>query len=330
MSVRVAIQVTLAGAILGAWILACVGSDYAPTGSAPDAASDGGGDASVPPETGSPAAPCTCVESPADGWSVPGYLLRDATCAAPVPMEAFKLYTDVSGAPATCGHCSCKSQPTSTSCTAPSIASYTSGTCPPGAPTGTPIHLTGANCYANPNATITSYRAETGLVQGTCDATSDAIAEIPPLQKTDLRLCVPAGPGAGTCAKGLACRPDPPTGGSPAPLCVAHPGDVECPDGYSVRQRLNATYEDKRRCTTCSCTFSGSGCTYTVKAYSAAGCTGTLLTTATSGPTCLSGSPKSFRVTEGTVTDATCGNPQGGEPTGEVEVSDAVTVCCKP
>lgn len=329
MSVRRGMQVAFASAILGAWIVACTGSDYGtPPLPGSDAASEAS-DASAPPDTGPPVVPCPCVESPPDGWSVPGYLVRNAPCTAPVPMEAYHLYADVSGAPATCGHCICKSQPSSTSCIAPSIATYTSGTCPGGAPTGAPVHLAGADCYANPNATITSYRAETGQLQAICEASPDAIPEIPPLQKTDTRLCVPAAEGTGSCATGTACKPSPPTGSTALPLCVAHSGDVECPSSYPTRQRLNATYEDKRRCTSCSCSFTGTGCTYTLKAYSAADCAGTLLTTATSGPACLSGSPKSFRVTAGSAITGTCGNPTGGEPMGDVEVSDVVTVCCQ-
>jgi hypothetical protein len=76
--------------------------------------------------------------------------------------------------------------------------------------------------------------------------------------------------------------------------------------------------------------FSGDGCTYSVKAYDAAGCTGTLLSSGPSGILCRSGKPKSFRVTAGTVTNAACGPPQGGEAKGSVVVGNPITVCCKP
>jgi hypothetical protein len=255
----------------------------------------------------------------------------DASCAAPVAVEAFKMYSDLSGAPATCGQCTCNPQPTSTSCVAPRISLYTSGTCPAGVPTGGSIELTAAACYANPKTGITSYDARPGIVQGSCGAVSDAIPDIPPLQKKEVRLCVlPPEQAAGGCAAGTACQPDPPAGSPAPPLCIAHPGEVDCPSGYPTRERLAGSYDDTRGCTPCGCVFKGAGCTYTVKAYDAANCGGTLLTSGTSGDTCWSGAPKSFRVTAAAVTTATCNSPYGGDPTGGVAVSNPITVCCKP
>ena len=331
MAVRVALLVTLAGAILAAPIVSCVGSDPPPVldagAGSPGSATDGG----VGTDTGAAGPSCSCVESPADGWSPPGYLVREASCAAPVAVEAFKMYSDVSGAPATCGQCTCNAQPTSMSCSAPRITLYTSGTCPNGVPSGGSIDLTAAGCYANPKTGITSYDAQSGTVDGSCSAVSDKIPDIPPLQKKEVRLCVPPPePGAGRCAPGTACQPDPPAG-APAPtLCIGHPGEVDCPSGYPARQRFDGTYDDTRGCTPCRCVFKGAGCTYTFKAYDAASCGGTLLSSGTSGDTCLSGAPKSFRVTAAAVTTATCNSPYGGDPTGGVAVSNPITLCCKP
>lgn len=156
-----------------------------------------------------------------------------------------------------------------------------------------------------------------------------AINEWPKMDSVAALAC--ANDGKTPC-KYASCSPEPP---SPFAVCVHAAGDVPCPPAWPERSVFFEGGTDKRECSPCGCSLpTGGSCVVRIDVYTDDSCTNEHLSAFVASDMGISchdvmsgvslGSKKS-EVAERI--PGTC-TPQGGEPTGEVEMEKPITFCC--
>jgi hypothetical protein len=154
---------------------------------------------------------------------------------------------------------------------------------------------------------------------------------VSPLWTHEHHVCALSASGGGGCDSGQACAS---TGTSFGGACVRRDGIHGCPSGFPIPLTTYNDASDDRGCSTCSCAAGSvtcSGGAFTV--YGDTTCQGGSDPELTvSGTTCESARSQldqwggSYRAVAGTMS-GTCA-AQGGQPTGSVAPSGAVTFCC--
>lgn len=338
---------------MGAWLAMAACYNGGPDGD-DDAASDDGSSTDLPepgPTTGEstdptdeplPEALCwefgaVCLGPAPAGWSGPFVLFDGLADGAPgcpdAQKQVFEAHDELLPvSPAVCGTCSCGSA-TGGACGAVPVTAYQM-----------PEPAACGGC-------VSEYQVQAGVCT-TILACGDPVGSIV-MQSAPASggACTPAGPGvdlppiawgrtavgcagnldAPGCGAGEACIP---VGEAPFEpgVCIAHPGDVECPGApYDELRRFYQGVDDARGCAPCTCGpshdarcdgkltlfhYTSNGCNVPdVDAYGIpANCTWK------SGDT-------EVIVTLDPPYGGAC-DPAGGAPSGAAAPNDPVTVCC--
>ncbi len=150
----------------------------------------------------------------------------------------------------------------------------------------------------------------------------------------ELELCVLDEPIDATCTGQMECVP-PPSGSATPGLCVFGEGDLACPEGFAEKTVLYENIVDDRFCPViCECGVSGGTCATNWDVFGDDACAGAALSSETinSGETtCLTpaaGLERYSVLTSVEYVAAECTAPAPLPASGDVFVSDAITVCC--
>jgi hypothetical protein len=163
-----------------------------------------------------------------------------------------------------------------------------------------------------------------------CDTPKVQATLPPPMWGTAGVGCAEAAPAQHGCGATQVCAPVP-AAPFAAGHCVEQSGDVTCPQGaYATRSVYYTGTIDGRACTPCGFEPSAISCTGTAVLYSDAACSDQLqvVTDFSGGCLGLTGSFGSTELTDVTFSGAASCTPVGGQPTGTLTPTGAVTVCC--
>jgi hypothetical protein len=143
----------------------------------------------------------------------------------------------------------------------------------------------------------------------------------------------------GQCSDpGETCAPNAPPPPPGFQVCVAAFGDQDCFDAFPDKHVFYKDFHDGRACTPCTCDApSGSTCSGAISVFNDSMCGAPLpllvLTAVNTGPTCGQVPAGSGLASKSagplTYTAGMC-KPNGGEPTGTVELIKPKTFCCQP
>jgi len=261
-----------------------------------------------------------CVDLAPSGWSGPVALqVGPAGTLASCPKGLQSMYSghaDLEYGPASCGACSCGS-PTSASCTL-QVSYYATASCF----TLLATQSVGTGCVAGPAATVGGVRL-TANDSGSCGTgTAPPPTLTPPTWKSDVQACALAGGTPTECGNGKVCAPL----FAQALPCVYQTGDVPCPAGFPSRSVYYGSYDDKRACSGCNCSFSAT-CTGTVSGFHLSDCATPTFSGQSPTSTCVPGDTHSISATGVTASNAAC-TPSGSSPSGCVAPATPTTFCC--
>lgn len=298
-----------------------------------------------------------CFPGVPAGWEGPVAVYRGSDSAPdcqqaggfPTPLYNAKSGLD-EGTPE-CPTCECTT-PTPT-CTANYIF-YSSSSCGAGSCwgsglgcPGTAITATPGQCkpqgFCQPGPTSVLASAITPTGSCTAESTGDKVIPTPTWSEV-VRACGGAQLGGQGCGTGM-CLPKPSSPFGPT-LCIYAPGDVTCPTAFAEKSLAHQDFSDTRDCSVCACgTLTGVTCTdVTLDFYTDDGCTANkqsaggvsqcLALTADPDveqptPQCQN-QPADFRslMMNATVNGTGSCPPIGGQLTGEVTLTETVTICC--
>lgn len=300
-------------------------------------------------DAGGPTGACggECLPSAPLFWTAPlllwlGDEVSAPACPATAPILGFEGHAGLNATAASCAACTC--EPSVGTCALPAAMTASAATC---ATTGPATVLTPSDPPAAWDGACTSEGAVVAGVQSLTIAPllmsgSCAPVEPPvPLNHTSswsslARACT-FDPGGECAAQGEVCSPwsSPPEGFR---LCVAHPGDVDCPGvgGYVDRHVAYEGIDDTRGCTPCACGApAGSGCSALISVFEDGACSAPDLvvaaTVTAAGSSCfdvpLGSTLGSKSASVVAYTPGAC-EPSGGEPMGSAEPALPVTFCC--
>jgi hypothetical protein len=211
-----------------------------------------------------------CVDGTPEGWTE----LALADTARPPCPSGYTGSADVRVVQGDGAH-SCKCDCAGACTGSITVAKGTDATCASGTETFT--QNTNGNCTAK-NVDLSAFAALTTPTAGACTPNDVATKSSP----TNGRTCVPPPrKGGGGCTGTQRCLQKP----AGFALCVAKPGNVECPAVFTKQRRTGTNAADPRACTGCSCTSSGA-CSSEVDFWTQPNCNGTVdakLTTAANG-----------------------------------------------
>ncbi|MCC6897927.1 MAG: hypothetical protein IT377_03070 [Polyangiaceae bacterium] len=286
----------------------------------------------------------TCAAAAPTGWSGIGYVDAKLGTACPDGFSPATSLYDAATLAAQKASCTCGcNTPSNVLCRA-QLQCNSGGSCSGG--TGTSVY---GNCSTiptpNPGSTNSCKVSELAASGGQCAASVKALA--PPVAwSASARSCTQPTVGACTntaevCVQKLA--------GAKGP-CISHPGDVACPAPGPYSQKtvyFDGKVNDTRGCSTsgCSCgapsggTCACSASTCGVVVMGPNNCSGTsglALVPVTGQCTTFTDTGNGdsnwgvFRTGTSVTSPGACSPSGGGTPTGSVEPSGAITVCCTP
>lgn len=283
--------------------------------------------------------PCSgaCIPEPTapDGWQGPVRLASGDGDKAPTCTGAWRDlqalgYDGIEGAAAECS-CSCDSS--SVQCPEAielERRSYTGANCTAGAVLE--VHTLEPGCNGISEYNANAWVLRTPEPEGECVAIAgEAVPELAFGQAH--ALCGPSEGATGTCDAGEACLAALPD--DDAPMCIWQAGDLECPaDGYTARHLFDTSYSDSRGCTECSCGALEASCEVgdlTAYPYSSMCVAGAVQVSLSDEDCAISGAGiGSVDYPLGAIPNlvgGTC-DPTESVPTGALEVTGHITVCC--
>ena len=304
-------------------------------------AADGSPDVIIPSDA--PACASTCAMAPPLGWDGP-FAVFEATGGPPSPTApdctgafAKTIYDGTSSLVAPPASCTCEcGAVTGATCIPPKVDFYSDTGCATKCSANQPTSaiacapLTNGGCGADPKGITVGPTVASG---GVCTKT-DVTDKKPAAWETTFRLCAMPAPIIQRCDAGQVCVANPTLPQAPGTLCVARPGDAECPSGYAVKKSAYTSFKDDRACGTCTC---GQPHDVTCSPY-----TGKFR----DGPNCSAGNhpwasdsacytgvkPSSVETsgsaTEGVASGGACDRQTGGVPTGSATPAAPTTICC--
>lgn len=283
--------------------------------------------------------PCSgaCIPEPTavDGWQGPVRLASADGDKAPTCTGAWRDlqalgYDSIEGAEAECS-CSCDSS---------SVQCPTELTLEKHGDSANECHTTSVveslslepGCNAVSDYAPSIWVLRTPQPEGECVATPSA--DVPPLAFGRAHaLCGASDDATGTCEDGQACLPPEPE--DSAPMCIWQPGELQCPAGaYETRHVFDTSFSDDRACTECSCGSLDASCEVgglVAYPYSNA-CVPGVVEIAIAEEACAPtpGGIGSVNYPLGAIPNlvgGTC-DPTESVPTGALEVTGHITVCC--
>jgi hypothetical protein len=237
------------------------------------------------------------------------------------------------GGAATCSQCSCDWP--GAACSAPKIECYQGNlTCTNGADFTTTaqnencISLMGFSAAMQDESCLIVASSAAVTSPGSCSTSGGAMTKGPTWQE-EIFVCALESAGGG-CMAGQACAPKPAINYEGA-ICIEANGVVECPTGWKTEQRtVYSGGNDTRGCSSCAC-MSGISCGndgyYAVHGDNVCGGAGVIVNGACTGAvTANLGANGSLKPKLSSVIKGQCG---GGQPTGSVETSGPITICCR-
>jgi hypothetical protein len=276
-----------------------------------------------------------CVDGPVSGWEGALLVQRVPYPAAspPSPCPDGKAPGVYLAGPSdgACTPCAC-SLP-SASCLLPEMScSVMSGLCmgqyPPQVYDVTDTACHGATAPF-PNHSCRLSKGSSLGAPGACTTTGGTPTPAAPWAE-EVRVCAASGGG---CGPGQVCAPKIPPGFEAA-ICMSQEGDAVCPAGWTdVELPVFQGGSDQRVCSACGCDSSALACEsgqFTL--YAGDGCTST--STIVIDGTCRSimpilgmqDAPFSYEAQPGALTGLAC---TGGTPSGSVETTGPLLLCCK-
>lgn len=284
--------------------------------------------------------PCSgaCIPEPAapDGWQGPVRLATGEGDEAPTCSGAWRdvqalAYDGIEGAPA---ECSCSCDASAVQCPTQlelERHDYTAADCHD-APL-LEVHTLSPGCNAVSEYNSNSWVLRAPQPEGECVAVAGAA--VPELVFGRVHaLCGPSEDASGSCDDGEACLAPPPD--ADAPMCIWQAGDLECPadGGYTSRQLLDTSYTDHRACSECSCGPLDGSCEVgdvTAYPYSNMCVAGAVQVSLSDEDCSISGAGiGSVDYPAGSIPNLVGGScdPTASVPTGELEITGHITVCC--
>jgi hypothetical protein len=267
-----------------------------------------------------------CEVDPPPGWSGPIAIYEGApgtvpSCPAEYPSVVAAGGSGLSAPSATCSACTCGAP--AVTCSAAPLEIYQGSNCP-SPPTQT-LMLAGGACTPVSGMTYHCVQLAPQASVGTCTPAGGVPDLPPPVWATSGIACGSQATPL-SCAGGTWCTPAP-----PAPFearsCVWASGAQTCPAAFP-QQHVWETDDDERSCTPCACGAPGPAtCAVTTALYSDPAC-GSHVADITMVGTCVHESGiGSVQATTSPSGSPTCA-AGGGQPTGSVVTTPAVTVCC--
>ncbi|MBK6921710.1 MAG: hypothetical protein IPH07_30215 [Deltaproteobacteria bacterium] len=305
------------------------------TGDAPTTGTD---PTDADPTTGDDG-PCSgaCIPEPAapDGWQGPVRLATGEGDEAPTCSGAWRdvqalAYDGIEGAPA---ECSCSCDASAVQCPTELTLEQRADT-PGDCHDSTLIHTVtvepGCNLISRYESTVWLLR--TPEPEGGCVPVEGSAVPEPEFGRSHA-LCGPSEGATGSCDEGTTCHAAPPE--DDAPICIWQAGDLTCPPGgYSARHRFDTTYSDGRGCTECTCGPLAASCEVgSLVGYpysTACGSSVVQLDLNEEGCVPAPGGIGSVDYPVGSIPNLVGGScdPTASVPTGELEVTGHITVCC--
>lgn len=281
----------------------------------------------------------TCVEALPNGWTL-ARVEQGAGIAPPAGAcddgsSPYVVFTEPAG-PAECTKCECGPL-SGTTCAPPPIRCYNvTGTCSIGSDDWTSA-LQSGNCVKptgllDGSSILSCKLLDTAMVTdaGTC-APSNADFPNKDMFGGWVRACAVTENGSG-CGGSSVCVPE---GSANESSCIWQSGDQACPVGWPSKVVAYAGADDDRSCTACGCSVSPTctGGSYTFYDVEACGPGGTDTPIVVDATDCVN---LSVLVDLGTwsakanlpVPGGSC-TPTGGDSTGSVTPTGAVTFCCQ-
>ncbi len=284
-----------------------------------------------------------CVAEAPSGWTGYAYaLMTDLPAPAPTPCPDAsqpELHFDKPSGPASCSTCSCGAVQ-GVSCGYPEMDCYdNSSSCSNGADES--FNDKDGACHDfssfwndhNDWNTCEMTQAAGLTGSGSCTP-SVVVPAVPPPWGAEVRTCALAGPFGAGCNGSEVCVPRAVT--NYPELCVTQQGEHSCPSGWNGGAVYGGSSDD-RSCSPCTCSgVNGASCTTgTIIVYDQNTCG-----TGGDGPiavtqTCTDISYRtdnysgSYELLAGTLQGGSC-SPNGGQPTGAINPTDPLTVCCLP
>lgn len=272
-----------------------------------------------------------CMPTVPNGWAGPALYYEGAPafpdCSNPIGTGAVgqPLF-----APALCSECTCGA-PTGYFCPPPRVELFDASSCG----TAPDINVTppGPNTCAV-FQDLVEYDSARAIPAPVSGGSCTASGGVPDLGTVDWQnfgqLCsAETATGGGGCG-GNTCVPAPPAPYFPR-FCVFHPGEVSCPAPGSSRFVLFTASIDTRDCSPCACSDPVGSCEGTVLVYGSTTCTGSNTSVPIDGAcrTLSAGATnyESLRYYDYGAPGTAC-VAAGGEPVGDVQGTDPVTVCC--
>jgi hypothetical protein len=289
-----------------------------------DAESDADTRVTSPPDAGptdaqaSCAAPARCVAAP-PGWDGPFAVLlakegSGGSLACPAALTRSWERADMTDASIPPAQCTCSCGALGGTCSV-TISEYAQNDACLGNPATFPLTTNVCRVLAE---RTDSFRA---MSTATAACPPDASTTLPAFDAGSSAIgCSPTEPAG--CAGGV-CMPalSPPTR-----LCVRPTGATAgaCPADYPDELTLSAGVEDTRRCSPCSCNAAAT-CPFTYGAYSSSSCSTSMRAYADTD--CHTASfRRGVKLTDASVAGACV--PEGGAPTGSVDVRPSLSLCC--
>lgn len=305
-----------------------------------------------------------CVEEAPDGWMGPnlywiGPTGQQPPCPEVAPLPGTTLFSELGQVPHACPSCTCA--PSETSCSSPTKWMVSGAKCSSAEGAPQTSFEVGAPDWSGDCSTDNAI--EPGAQCGGALCTQSLTVAAPEAVGAPCNPLVaerednpgppwPWGRVAQEClvtpTETEACRGE--NGDEEGYVCIPVPGDllacislhhgdheqeVDCPEFYSERHVMYGSAVDHRECAPCACSSpEGGECAVTVTAFADEACTDFVV-----GAVIFSSDEQAcFDVPSGIalgskaaeVKVATPGSclPSGGEPIGEVEPADRVTLCC--
>jgi hypothetical protein len=313
--------------------IATFGGDESSSSSAGSESDDG---STVPP----PPTSCgnggwKCVASAPPGWSGPFVIFDGDPADAPTcdGEPALTAHADLQApADAQCEPCSC-GEATGDVCGPVSITTYAMsepGTCGGCSEVHDVAPGECATGIAACGQALGSIEIEAPWASGGSCAPSSPEPVLPELAWSRAAIGCSASVDVPGCAADETCMPVAAAPFEAETACIAHDGDVPCPDSsWSDRRVFHRGADDQRGCNACECGESqGATCHGTLELYADDACSQVVVASYGVPADCTW---KSSYTAVGVTLDAPFGGacePSGGGPTGTATANDPVTVCC--
>lgn len=191
-----------------------------------------------------------------------------------------------------------------------------------------------ASCQEGPSVTSSSRywsADQPGVIGGSCSPTE--ATNLPEVSwGIETRVCGVTRDPLGSCVDERTCVPLPPSD-SFSNVCIWRPGSFDCPEGeFSERFVRYSSFTDERGCSSCGCDDPEGDCVGNVRLWPTDDCSGGIAAGSIPiGGGCVPSVDSVSSADRGSlsVSGVNCA-PEGGEPVGEVLLSEPHTICCAP